>query len=122
MKITIPGDTISKKNSQGAVLIGKYCQVIFSKQYKKYAKHAASYLRGVPKWKGSYPVIVETYFYRKTLRIFDFDNMQATVNDVLVKAGILEDDSMRHVIPAIRGKGWEKDKDNPRVEILIKEL
>ena len=122
MKIIIPGEVICKKNHQMPIRMGKRTIIIPGPKFKEYEKSSVSELKRYHKWFGAYPVIVETYFYRKTLRKFDFDNMQATVNDVLVKAGILEDDSMLHVIPAIKGHGWEKDKEHPRVEITIKEI
>jgi len=121
MKITILGEVISKKNSRIPVKIGKRIINIPSKAYKAYEKQALLQLEDEFPWDRRYPVIVETFFYRKTLRTFDFDNMQASINDVLVTAGIIEDDSMNHIIPKIKDRGWEKDKDNPRVQIEIYE-
>ena len=124
MKIVIPGEVICKKNNLAAIPIGGRCRVIPMTKYTKYEKEAVRTIIncGHKPWTGISPVIVDTFFYLKTMLKFDFDNMQATVNDVLVKANIVIDDDMVHVIPAIKDHGWEKDKDDPRVEIWIKEL
>lgn len=72
------------------------------------------------------PVEVHFFFYRQNKRSFDLDNMICGSLDALQKAGILEDDTMRHVIPVIQrrpeGYGWAIDKDNPRTEIEIKSI
>jgi len=121
LKITIFGEVISKKNSRIPVKRGKRIFIIPSKVYSAYEKQAVKQLVKKQQWVGSYPVYVEIFIYRKTLRLFDFDNMQASINDVLVKAGILEDDSMRHILPKIKDHGWEKDATKPRVELDIYE-
>ena len=118
MKITIQGQVIAKKNSQRVVRMGARYAIRASKAYEKYAKtaiqEASQYV-----WEGDYPVVVEMFFYRQTKRSFDLDNMQGSILDILVNAGVLEDDSMRHVIPKIKEHGWEIDKTNPRTEIHI---
>jgi len=125
MIIIIPGQTIAKKNSQRIMRFknqGRVTRGIApSEAYKNYSDFSIIQLYRAEKWKGSYPVIVEMFFYRRTKAIFDLDNMQGSVLDILVNAGVLLDDSMDFVIPAIKKNGWDVDKDNPRAEITILE-
>lgn len=121
MNITIPGEAIAKKNRMRVIKFGKRASIRTSKLYDQYACSALNHLMGYKPWRGNYPVIVEMYFYRETLRSFDFDNLQNSIQDILVSSGIIEDDTMNHVIPKIKDHGWEKDKDNPRAEITISE-
>lgn len=58
-------------------------------------------------------------FYVKDNRRRDLDNMIASVNDVLVEAGLLKDDSWQWL--AIGGAQAAYDKANPRVALWIKE-
>ncbi len=120
VNITIFGQVIAKKNSQRVVRMGSRYAIRASKAYEKYAKTAIQQA-SAHKWKGEYPVIVEMFFYRQTKRQFDLDNMQGSILDILVNAGVIEDDSMLYVIPAIHKHGWQIEKDNPRTEIIIRE-
>lgn len=56
-------------------------------------------------------------FYVKDNRRRDWDNMVATVNDALVKAGLLLDDSWQACYCA--GVDCEIDEKNPRVELWL---
>ena len=68
-----------------------------------------------------YPILMHFKFYRKTNKRFDYNNLSQGPQDILVKLGMIPDDDMRHVIPVFHGPygGWEKDKENPRLEITI---
>jgi len=127
VKITIPGDTIAKKNSQRIVRLGKFPSIRPSAAYDKWDKAARQHLqtlRVLPVTK--YPVRLHLFFFRSTRRKFDLSNMIEGVQDVLQKMEILEDDSMAHVVPVIEkreeGYGWALDRENPRVEIEILEV
>ena len=119
MNITIQGQCIAKKNSQRVVKMGSRYAIRASKAYESYAKGAIGSLAGL-KWQGNYPVVVEMFFFRKTKREFDLDNMQGGILDILVNAGVITDDSMLYVIPKIYKHGWQIDKENPRTEVIIK--
>lgn len=57
-------------------------------------------------------------FYCKDLRRRDVSNMLESINDLLVDAGIIEDDDWKHV-----RIGWadaDLDRESPRAEIVIK--
>ena len=56
-------------------------------------------------------------FYCKDLRRRDVSNMLESINDLLVDAGIIEDDDWKHV--RIGGADADLDRENPRAEITI---
>lgn len=56
-------------------------------------------------------------FYVKDDRRRDWDNMVASVNDALVKAGLLADDSWQASYCC--GVDCEIDRDNPRAELWV---
>ena len=62
-------------------------------------------------------VKIEYMFYVADLRRRDIDNMIASINDALVKAGLIEEDSWQKL--KILGGDAELDRANPRAEIEI---
>ena len=125
LKFAIPGQTIAKKNSQRVIRLGRRVSIRPSKAYDAWEEVALQDLQyhRIPMWRGSYPVEIMFFFFRKNKAKFDIDNMLCGTLDVLQKAGVIVDDSMFHVMPIIErrpdGYGWAIDKDNPRVEITI---
>lgn len=127
LKITIPGQTIVKKNSRRLVKIGKFPKSLPSKQYELWAEQALWHLKRYPKWAAGYPVAIGFFFYRQDRRRFDFSNLVQGPEDVLQQAEIIVDDDMNHIIPVIInrpgiGYGWAVDKLNPRVDIIIRSI
>ena len=120
LTIEIPGNAIAKKNSQYAVSMGKRNIICPSQAYKKWAREATKYLKhsGL-KYTGKYPAKMTFYHYRKTLAKFDLSNMFEGVQDLFQDLEIIEEDDMNHIIPAVNGRGWEKDAENPRVLVTI---
>lgn len=64
-------------------------------------------------------VSIAYQFFVKDDRRRDIDNMIATVNDALVKAELLKDDSWKYL--SIGGADAEIDRENPRVELWVTE-
>ncbi len=64
-----------------------------------------------------YPLKIYIKIYRETNRKFDYLNIYQNLFDCMVKAEWLPDDDMNHLIPIF--EGWEKDKENPRVELSL---
>ena len=58
-------------------------------------------------------------FYRGDNRKYDISNYVKTIEDCLTIANYWEDDNQLVKITILKG---EKDKENPRVEIIIKEV
>lgn len=78
------------------------------------------------KYKASLPLPLQgkqelsIMFYVKDNRRRDLDNMLTTIQDALVRAGILEDDSWKKL--SIGKIDAELDTKNPRAEITLKSL
>lgn len=62
-------------------------------------------------------VQIDYMFYVKDNRNRDIDNMVCTVNDALVKSGIIKSDSWQYL--KIGFADAEVDKDDPRVELNL---
>ena len=116
---TVELPPVSKKNSQQIV----YNQakgrpfIMPSKKYKDYEKAATKYIpvRVVPI---GYPVNVQCLFYMPTKRKCDLTNMLEAIDDVMVRAGLLDDDNFA-VIAGHDGSRVLYDKERPRTEVYI---
>ena len=127
IRYTVAITPTTKKNHTQLVGIGKQCPVckkkermlpIQSKQYLQYEKDCAWFLKPKPTKPIDFPVNICCTFYMKTKRRVDGLNLLAAIDDILVKHGILEDDS-REFVAGHDGSRVYYDKLNPRVEILI---
>lgn len=118
LELCIPGNCISKKNGQKIIRCGKFPKIMPGDAFVNWEQFALSHLMNQPSWQGAYPVRLHCFFYRQTKQKFDFSNMLESVQDTLVKAGTLEDDSYRHVIPVI--DGMSIDKEHPRTKVIIR--
>ena len=130
IKYTIQGDPRTKKNSLMIAGTGRRCQacgklekqwVRQSKAHDAFAEAAKWQLRPVPTEPISSLVNVRCLFYMKTRRIVDGLNLLATIDDLLVSAGILADDNSR-IVAGHDGSRVLYDPINPRVEITITKL
>ena len=120
IKYTIPLDPRTKKNSQRIIMVHGRPMIIPSAAYKKYEKEAAWYLRrSEPPI--NVPVNVEAHFYMATRRRVDLNNLLECVTDLLVHAGILEDDNS-NIVVSHDGSRVHYSKENPRTEIIITEI
>lgn len=119
--ITITGVVPSLKNSKQLFInkrTGKHF-ITSSDKVKVWNETALWQLKSVKPVKG-YPVAMYCTFYMKDSRRRDLDNCLSSVLDILVKAEVIEDDSWMY-IPRIVLTA-EKDKDNPRVEMLFEPI
>lgn len=117
--IVIPGQPITKKNSQ-QILVNPRTKRPFimpSKQYKKYAAECAECIDydGDPI---DHPVNVKCLYYMKTRRKVDLVNLQEATLDILQDTGVLLGDDNR-IVASMDGSRVLYDKDDPRVEITI---
>lgn len=121
MNFTIQLIPISKKNHQ-QILKNKKTDKSFvapSKQYQDYERDAMWF---VPKGKQiDYPVNIKCLFYMPTKRPCDLTNMLESVDDVMVKAGLLKDDNYKIVV-SHDGSRVLYDKFNPRTEVYIERV
>ena len=119
IKFTIPLAPITKKNHQQLVWPkGKNKPIVMpSPQYKQYEKDALWF---IPKLLEplSDPVCVMCKFYMPTRRKCDLTNLLQAIDDIMVKAGLLEDDNYT-IIQSHDGSRVYYDKENPRTEVII---
>lgn len=125
---TIHGNPVTKKNSQQILMNPKTHRpfVAPSSQYKKYEKDACKQLllqavQHGPAQAIDFPVNIECRYFMQTKRRIDIANLMSATHDILVKAGIIEDDN-RDIVASVDMSGVFHDKDNPRVEIKIKRI
>lgn len=116
--IEIPLNPVTKKNHMQIVTNGKRPFIIQSKAYREYEKQAMWFIRplGI-----DYPVNVKCLFYMKTHRRVDLVNLLEAIDDILVKAGALEDDNCE-IVAGHDGSRVYYDKERPRTEIYIEEI
>ena len=119
----IPLAPVTKKNSQ-RILFNRNTGrpfVMPSKAYKDYEAAALRQLLGpLPPEPIDWPVNVMCVFYMPSRRKVDKTNLEESAHDILVKAGVLEDDS-RDIIATTDGSIVMHDKQNPRTVITITE-
>lgn len=117
IKFTVPLPPITKKNSQRIVIRGNKPCVLPSEKYKEYEAMAMWYIpkRGEPI---DFPVNVKCIFYMATRRQCDLTNHLESIDDVMVKAGLLKDDNY-NIISSHDGSRVMVDKNNPRTEVEI---
>lgn len=117
MKIEIPLNPITKKNSQRIVMVYGRPIVIASAQYKKYEKDCEKYIK-TPSTPIDYPVTVKCTYYMKARRKVDLSNLIEATDDILTKYKVLKDDN-RNIIASHDGSRVYYDKENPRTIIEI---
>lgn len=119
LKITITGNTPSKKNQKQIIYVRGKPLIIPSKRHKEWHTQAMSQLHGI-KPVASQISAIEVTLYPPNKRLFDISNRAETLLDILVDAKIIEDDNYK-IVPKLISEFGEIDKDNPRAEITIYE-
>lgn len=128
-KYIIPLDPKPKKNTHRIAGCGKRCPVCgkYAKQFVRnadkttqYAFMAAQYLHPKPPVPIDRPVQLVYRLFTETRHRKDDLNLYESLDDILVKEGILRDDD-RKTIRSRDGSRVLYDKENPRAEIYIYE-
>lgn len=120
IKIVIPGNPITKKNSQRIIQVAGRPMIIPSKQYKIYESQAYDYMPSDVEMIDT-PVNIRCVYYMKTRRKVDLVNLEEATLDILTHWNVLSDDNSR-VVVSMDGSRVKYDKDNPRAEITIEEV
>ena len=122
MKIVIPIEPRSKKNSQQIIYNSrtKRPMIIQSKLYANYERECGKFLK---EYKSSidYRINLKIDFYVKDKRRRDIANYIEAIQDILVKYKVLRDDNY-NIVYSLDGTRMYIDKENPRVEIEITKL
>ena len=116
IKFTIPLNPVTKKNSQQIILVCGKPRIIPSKKYKEYERDCIPFLTHVEPVTGR--LNVKAVYFMRTRRRVDLINLHEALHDILVKAGVLEDDNCK-IIYSTDGSYVDYDKENPRTEVTI---
>lgn len=114
---TIVSAPHTKKNSQVIAKHNGRTFVVQNKLYKKYEKECLNVIEP-PEKPIDEPVNVQMRFFMPTRRRVDLVNLQQACLDILVRAGVLEDDNF-NIVYSMDGSRVFYDKENPRTEIEI---
>lgn len=114
---TIKSSPHTKKNSQVIAKHNGRTFVVQNKLYKKYEKECLNVIEP-PEKPLDEPVNVQMRFFMPTRRRVDLVNLQQACLDILVRAGVLEDDNF-NIVYSMDGSRVFYDKENPRTEIEI---
>jgi len=118
MILCFRGDPRTKKNHQQICHANGRMHVVQSEAYKQYERDCLWQIPYNFKLTIDYPVNVKCLFYMQTHRIVHLNGLIQSIDDILVKGGVLQDDNSRIVV-AHDGSRVLYDKKNPRVEIYI---
>lgn len=126
IRLTIPGNPITKKNSQNIIRVkrkggGTRPVPLPSEQYMQYREDFLRLVPATAKCQISTPINLRCVYYMARRRACDLVNLLEATQDILVDAGVLEDDN-RDIVASVDGSRVCYDKDNPRVEITITDL
>lgn len=122
MKIIIPINPVTKKNSQRIVGFGsRHPRILPSKAYVKYEKDCRPFLIGLSHLQIDKPVNVKALYFRATKHRVDLCNLHEALCDVLVTYGIVKDDNIK-IIASMDGSRVYYDKSFPRTEVYIEEI
>ncbi len=123
IKITIPVNPRSKKNSQEIVFNKKtgHRMVIQNKRYTEFEKECKKYIPVLRELPINYPINLQCEFYVCDARKRDIANYLEAIQDILVKYGILEDDNY-NIVSSLNGCSMQIDRNNPRIEIVISKI
>lgn len=122
IEFTLRGEPRTKKNSQ-RILRGRSGRPFIapSPQYKAYEAACLVQIPARARQRIDSPINARYVFYMATRRRVDLTNLLESMDDILVRANVLEDDHSG-VIAAHDGCRVRYDRDNPRVEVEIATL
>lgn len=118
LELILTGPPITKKNSQRIITVHGRPRVIPSAQYTRYERDCIAQLARYRTRAIDTPVNIACVYYMPTRRKVDLTNLNESIHDILVRAGILADDN-RDIIASTDGSRVYYDKLLPRVEITI---
>ena len=120
---TIPLRPVTKKNHQQIRVNGKTGKryIAQSEAYQEYERQCAALIPAGCRQQIDRPVNVKAVFYMPQARRVDLTNLLSALHDVLVRAGVLKDDSSLspRIVVGTDGSRVEVDRENPRTEVEI---
>ena len=118
LRFTVDLIPITKKNNM-RIAFNRGTGKPFILPSSKYVEYEQNALWFIPKNKHiNEAVNVKCLFYMPTRRRVDLTNLLEAIDDVMVKAGLLEDDNF-NIIAGHDGSRVLYDKEHPRTEVEI---
>lgn len=121
MKLVIPVKPRTKKNSQQIMKAGNKRWIGPSKAALDFERQCAWWIKDCYRQKISEPVNVRVRFFVESKRRVDLTNLLESIDDVLVKYGVLSDDNA-NIIAGHDGSRVYIDRVAPRLEIFIEPI
>lgn len=123
IKIIIPLDPKTKKNSMQPRLSRdkKFLGMMQSDAYQQYERDCLRVIPIKARQHIKEPVNIKAFYFMKTRRKVDKTNLESALLDILVKAGVIEDDNCS-IVAGTDGSRVRYDKNYPRTEVLIEPL
>lgn len=124
MILVVKGNVKAKKNNK-QMMLNRRTGKMFPMTDPKTTEYMADVVKQLKdQFKGmkitEYPISVQLVFYYPTKHRKDLDNSASTILDCMTKAGVIEDDDVKHVNELYcYFAGY--DKENPRVEIILED-
>lgn len=118
ISITLKGDIPSKKNSKRMICRGARPLILPSKAYEDWHEEQLWALKPYGRLMLTKVKLLSVVFYPSTARKADSGNKYQSVTDLLVDAGIIEDDNW-FVLKEERQRFGRVDRKNPRAEVII---
>lgn len=133
LEITVGLAPVTKKNHPQIRYKGRKCPLCkkgstpFVAQSESYQEYERMFMLAIPpalRLHISTPVNVRAIYYMPTLRRVDITNLHSALHDVLVAAGVLQDDSSLSpcIVAGTDGSRVLLDRQHPRTEITITAL
>ncbi len=92
--------------------------VIPSKLYREFEQECLKAISSKYRIKIDYPVNIKAIFYMETRRRVDLTNLLEALDDMLVRANVIQDDC-RDIVASHDGSLVYWDKEKPRIEVDI---
>lgn len=121
IKINLDVIPRTKKNSQQIIFAKGRYMVIPSKAYKQFERDCLKQIKAIYRQKINRPINIKATFYMQTRRKVDLTNLLEAVDDMLVKAEVIQDDN-RDIIAGHDRSRVYYDKENPHIEIEITKI
>lgn len=123
LMLTIPLPPATKKNHQQIRFSGGKSWIAQSERYRQYEADCLRLITGTYRKHIACPVNIKAVYYMPNARRVDISNLHSALHDVLVKAGVLKDDSSLspRIVAGTDGSRVCIDRQHPRTEIEITE-
>lgn len=126
IEFTLPLVPTTKKNHQQIRVNHKTGKpyIAQSRKYEQYEADCLALIQNKHRLHIDYPVNIQAVYYMPTARRVDISNLHSALSDVLVKAGVLKDDSSLSpvIVAGYDGSRVKVDRKNPRTEVTISRM